>query len=378
LKTLKFDKHLRALFELQLSGDLLGAELIRVLKDSFKNLEILAVTGPNMREHGVASAGCIEELSMMGFSSVAKNILRLKIYEENIMHQVRNFNPDVCVLIDFPGLHFRLGKKLKQKNFKVIQFVAPKVWAWGQKRVKKFAGSFDKVFGVLPFEEDFFKKHHVDYHYIGSPHAKRLEQIGTKNLSELGNFDKWLSFLPGSRKSEIIGSKEALRYLDKSLPSNVGILIPVASNYSSEKISHLLEFKNQGNQSRVFFVHENQYEYMKSCDVAFATSGTVTLELALMGVPSVIFYQTSALKYFLGKKLLSVSYLGLPNLILDKSVFTEFIGPPDFDGILNELSALLFDDGKRGRVLADLQIIKKKLDIDPWSIFVDELKKVVG
>lgn len=329
-----------------------------------------------MRELEVTSAGCIEELSMMGFSSVIKNALRLKIYEENILHQVKAFEPEVCVLIDFPGLHFRLGKKLKQSDYKVIQFVAPKVWAWGQKRVKKFSKSFDRVFGVLPFEKEFFKKHGVNYQYIGSPHSKRLSKITTKNLDELGLFGKWLCFLPGSRRSEIVASKEALQYIAKHLPGNVGIIVPVASNYSSEQISELLEL-DKSHQKRVFFVQEQQYEYMKSCDVAFATSGTVTLELALMGVPGVIFYQTSALKYYFGKKIISVPYIGLPNLILDKSVFAEFIGPPNFGEILKELSDLLFNETKRAQVLTDLQSIKDKLDLDPWARFVEELKKVL-
>ncbi len=330
-----------------------------------------------MRELKVSSAGCIEELSMMGFSSVVKNVLRLKIYEENILHQVRDFNPDVCVLIDFPGLHFRLGKKLRGYNFKVIQFVAPKVWAWGQKRVQKFKASFDKVFGVLPFEEKFFKSHHVDYQYIGSPHSKRINHIVPENLDKYGSFGSWLCFLPGSRKAEIVGSKEAIAYLNLKLPSNIGIIIPVASNYSVEEVAHLLGVNIQDPGNRVFFVNSKQYEHMKACDVAFATSGTVTLELALMGVPSIIFYQTSALKYYFGKKIIAVPYIGLPNLILDKGVFAEFIGPPKFEEIEKEITALLFDESKRSRVLTDLRTIQDMLKLDPWSTFIEELKKVM-
>ena len=314
---------------------------------------------------------------MMGFSSVIKNALRLKIYEEDILYQVNKFKPDVCVLIDFPGLHFRLGEKLRKSQFKVVQFVAPKVWAWGQSRVKKFQNSFDKVFGVLPFEEDFFKKHGVDYLYIGSPHYERLSEVVSKDMAELGDFKKWLCFLPGSRESEISGSKGTLSHLVEHLSSDIGIIVPVASNFSVKDICGILEIDPTSQKSRVFFVHDHHYEYMKACDVAFATSGTVTLELALMGVPSVIFYRTSGLKYFLGKRMLAVPFIGLPNLILNKSVFAEFIGPPVYDKILTELTGLLFDVNKRKSVLTDLKKIQSLLEVDPWPNFVRELEKVI-
>ena len=153
------------------SGDLLGAELALEFKKKFgKKVDLVGTTGERMRSAGVSSIETIDQLNIMGFAEVLKNLSSLRFIEQRMLEKIIRHKPDLCILIDFPGLHFELAHKLKKNNIKCVQYVAPKVWAWGKRRVKKLRSDFDLVLGVLPFEKDFFLSHDVKYEYVGSPH----------------------------------------------------------------------------------------------------------------------------------------------------------------------------------------------------------------
>ena len=162
------------------SGDLLASDLVLSLKDRFSKISFFGMTGDALQSAGVESIGSIDELSVMGFVEVLKKLPDLLALEKRILAAVDRRQPEFAILVDFPGFHFRLAEQLKLRGVKVIQYVAPKVWAWGEGRVAKLRKDFDLVLGIFPFEAGYFAEKGVNFRYIGSPHKDRMNKVIVK------------------------------------------------------------------------------------------------------------------------------------------------------------------------------------------------------
>jgi lipid-A-disaccharide synthase len=273
------------------------------------------------------------------------------------------------VLIDFPGFHIRLAEQLKRRGIKVYQYVAPKLWAWGEGRVAALKQNFDAILGILPFEESFFAKWQVPYRYVGNPIKDRMNRVAVdRSLFGFKPNEKILVMLPGSRVEEIKRSLSLMVQIVRELQSTVPHLVvicPVALSLTwsqiEESLPDGLRLDEEKKWGVIKFVRGMSYECMRIADAALVTSGTATLECALARTPMVVIYSMNDLSYWIAERVVKVPYISLVNLILDRKVVTEHIQRIDPHAVVTELKTLLVDSKERQSQVASFAELHEKL-----------------
>ncbi|MCX7830618.1 MAG: lipid-A-disaccharide synthase, partial [Acidobacteria bacterium] len=244
---------------------------------------------------------------------------------KNFSDIIKRQKPDALIVIDFPDFHFKLIKKAKEINIPVIYYITPQVWAWRKGRTKFLKEYVDLALNILPFEEDFLRKDGVNAFYVGHPLLDiKREMISKEDFLKkngIAEGKKIVAMLPGSRDSEV---KSHLKTLVKTAQilnqkRNDIIFVTPKAKGVSEKIWEVKPLEN------FFFIENFYYETLSYSDLAMVASGTASLECALNGLPSVVFYSLNPLTYFLGKKLVKLPFVSLPNIILEREVFKEVI-----------------------------------------------------
>jgi lipid-A-disaccharide synthase len=341
------------------SGDLLGAELVLQLKKEFPKLDYFGVTGPALAQSRVTSIASIDELNVMGIVEVARKISDIREVERRVLAWIDRLEPRFAVLVDFPGFHFQLAEQLKLRGIPVFQYVAPKLWAWGRGRVEGLKRDFTKVLGVLPFEEDFFTSQGVRYEYVGSPHADRMSkiQVSARDLG-LKNESPIIAFMPGSRKTEvdlIFPHMIDVRNRLKSILPEAQCVVPIADSLSWSDFSGFFgcEAKPHGDEHKMFFAHDfwwmsgGSLELMKVSTAALVASGTATLECALAETPMVVIYVMNDMSYAIAKRMVSLKWVSLVNLLMNRSVVSEHIQDINTAKIAEELVELTQESPRR-------------------------------
>ncbi len=358
------------------SGDLLAGELLEKLKVKFPGAEFFGICGPRMRAAGCEELFGIEELSVMGFVEVLKHLSYIKRLEANLLDEIEARRPDMAILVDYPGFHMRLGDQLKLKDIFVFQYVAPQLWAWGEKRTKRLKAATDEVLGIMPFEQDFFRQREVNYTYIGTPQVDRaMNASGDRSRFGLQSEEKVIGFFPGSRRGEIfkllprmLAAREHLR----GLKQNIRFVISAAPNLSLDIFASVLgqalpEPKITGDGLQVFdlgdtlLVHGQSIHLMKCSDAAVVTSGTATLECALVHTPMAVAYVMNNLSYALAKRFVKLKHISLVNLVADQEVVREFIQNFSGQDLGDELLKLVKDESYRGQRVSELMTLNAKL-----------------
>jgi lipid-A-disaccharide synthase len=377
------------------SGDLLARDLVKQVSQLDSEVTFFGIGGDEMEKAGVNIDIHLSRLSVMGLVEIFSKLVEIVQIEQKILELIEEKKPEVCILVDFPGFHFRLAKRLRARGFKVVQYVAPKVWAWGQKRVVKLRDDFDLVLGVLPFEKDFFEKHGVNYKYVGSPHIDRIEGV----KAEIADFNldpksKYVALLPGSRKSEVRRvAPEILKIIAKlksgtaSSGENIKCLVPVAPNLDHRfVISHFIgkEFESSDPfESPIaiedfVFVPGQSLEIMKIADAAMLTSGTATLECGLLSTPMIVLYMMNGLSYHIAKLKLKVNWISLVNLSVNKTLVNEYIQHIEYEAVANELSELLDTGADRRRdQIEGLEKMKLNYFGNAEKLAAEEIEKLV-
>ncbi len=304
----------------ELSGDLHGAKLIRELLALGPDLKIGAVAGPRMRALNIHSFFPMESLQVMGFIDVLFALPKIIRQFYAIRKKILELAPKAVVLIDYPGFHLRLEQSLRKKGYRgrLIHFSCPTVWAWGKRWIPRMEQQLDLLLSLLPFEKECFAHTRLPVKYIGHPLALPVaEFIPSKKFDG----QKILALFPGSRKTEIernlpLQLKVARRM--KALDPTLTLAISVAQGHLVPPIPDAL-----------LVPPEDNYELMRASHLAIATSGTVTLELALHGTPTVVNYAIKPLDCFIAQKLLRIRlpYYCLANIIVQKPLFPELFGP---------------------------------------------------
>jgi lipid-A-disaccharide synthase len=295
------------------SGDIHGGNVVRELARTDKNPVFKGVGGERLAKAGVSLLFGLDRLSFMGFYEVLKHIFIIRKNFRDIKADLLEFNPDVVILIDYPGFNLRIAKWCKLRGYKVAYYIAPQIWAWNEKRVETIKKNVDKVLCILPFEVGFYNKHHyLNAYYTGHP---LLDELAS-SLHEGVLKRETIALLPGSRKQEITAL----------LP----LQLEVASRFPNERfiiagISRLTPLYNLPLPENVQIIWDKTYDILKLAKAAIVCSGTATLETALFNVPQVVIYKTSWLNYQIGKRLAKVSYISLPNLITNSGLVTELI-----------------------------------------------------
>lgn len=360
----------------EFSGDLIAAEFIRTLRNQNSDLSFSGITGPALEKEGVLSVANISELSMMGLTEVLGKLPYIIEIKQRILDYIDRHEIKVAVLVDFAGFHLKLAEELKLRGVYVIQYVAPKFWAWGEGRVKGFSKKVDLLLTTFPFEEKFFRERGVHCHYLSCPYIRRTAGIATKKSDfGLSENTKLVALLPGSRSQEvdrILPSMLDIANLMRRQHPNLKFIVPIAPSLSEKEKEKF--FKSQ--DPSVEFVEKNSLELMSAADFALVASGTATLECALLGTPLIVLYKMNALTHYIArKKVTGVKWASLVNILSERELVTEYIQNYSFEDVAEEALSFLLDSKKSSALKAEFLNLRRSLEIsneENLSIYLEK------
>jgi len=321
-----------------------AAAVVRQLRNIYPEADIHGIAGSAMQQAGCTMLVDMHELNVMGVVDVLKSLPRIRRVRQRILNWAEKERPDVAILVDFPGFHINIGRKLRRMGIPVVQYIAPKLWAWGAWRAGKLRDSQDVLASILPFEPDWFAQHGITANYVGNPSAVACSAGWPRKVfmqqSGLDESGQVLAILPGSRPSEIAHHLPLLTAVWQqmhSLKPALQAVVPVASGVDEALFEPLT-------RAGVRLISRMQDDFRLYADAAVAVSGTATLELALWNVPTVLVYRTAAFTLFMAKRVVRVPFIGLTNILLNKSAMPELIqDTANETNIVAELLKL-FDD----------------------------------
>ena len=343
------------------SGDLHGSNVIKELKKLDEDANIRAWGGDLMAATGVTLVKHYRELAFMGFAEVLMNLRTIFANLKFCKKDIIEFNPDVIVLIDYPGFNLRISKWAKTQPYKVIYYISPQVWAWKESRVPEMKKNIDKMLVILPFEKEYYEtKWDWEVIYVGHPLVKVIEDYKSNSLtaepSTSTQTSNIIALLPGSRKQEILKKLPIMLKVSKAFPKYQFIIAkaPGLEDTFYDKLVH--------NYPNVSSVRNETYNLLSHAKAALVTSGTATLETALFSVPQVVCYKGSFISYQIGRRLVKVKYISLVNLIMDKLLVKELIqNNLTTENLTHELSDLLNDTEKQQQLQQGYKSLKNIL-----------------
>jgi|TARA_R110000782_G_scaffold259894_1_gene350726 lipid-A-disaccharide synthase len=339
------------------SGDLQASLLIRELKITDKDAQFRCFGGNLMEAEGAEIIKHYKGLAFMGVEDVLMN---LKTIFRNIAfckEDIKAYRPDVLILVDYPGFNMKIAKWAKANNIKVFYYISPKIWAWNQKRVHQIKKVVDKMFVILPFEEDFYKKFDYKVDFIGHPLIDCISEyphISSENFKEKYQLsDKpIIALLPGSRKQEITAMLNIMLSVTNNFPDYQFVIAGAPSQP--------LSFYKQFETNNINIIENKTYDLLQHATAALVVSGTATLETALFHVPQVVCYKTGKLFYHLAKMVVKIKFISLVNLVADKEVVKELIQDElTTENLTTELSKILVEPGKSSMLNAYKEIEAK-------------------
>jgi lipid-A-disaccharide synthase len=327
------------------SGDLHGANMMKALCQMDTDAEMRIWGGDLMEKAGGTLVKHYRDLAFMGFVEVAKNIRTILRNIRFCKEDIDAFQPDALILIDYPGFNLRIAKWAKAQGYKVYYYISPQVWAWNSKRIHGMKQSIDKLFVILPFEQDFFKKYGMEVDFVGHPLMDIIDQHPRKSdfkKENKLNDRPIIALLPGSRKQEI---SRMLGIMLKVAPrfSQCQFVIAGAPAIDASFYQSILEaFEKEHPDMLCTLVKNQTYDLLQHATAALVTSGTATLETALFGVPQVVCYTGNRISYHIARRLINVKYISLVNLIIDQPLIKELIQDElSLDNLEKELEKLL-------------------------------------
>lgn len=357
------------------SGDLLAADLVHWFTNLIPDFQAIGLAGEAMKRAGVVPIVDQSDFNFMGISDVVKHLGMLRLKETYLLKAIDARAPKFAVLVDFPGLHFRLAEQLYLRNIPVIQYVAPKLWAWGANRIKQLREHFDLVLGILPFEAEYFRDHGVNYHYVGTPQKDRIKKIEVSRAKlGISHQGPIVSLLPGSRFSEITKILPRLLKIKSQIAAqlkNATFVVPVARSVGLEMVAKILCKETELRPSSVLsgaseidgvhFIEGMSLELMAISDVAVLASGTATLECSLLETPMVVVYVMDALTYEVAHEAVQLPHVSLVNLLAGKEVVPEYIQNFSDREVGNHAVSLVTNEVMRNNMVRDLRDVANLL-----------------
>lgn len=354
------------------SGDLHAANLVEALKHFDPHPVVRGCGGDLMKAKGADIVLHYKDLAYMGYKEVISHIAELEHKLNFCKRDLEAFGPDAVILVDYPGFNLKIAKFAKKRGFKVYYYIAPQVWAWKEKRVSQLEKYVDKLFCILPFEKDYFKKYNVDAEYVGHPlveQVKALQPVDEARFRKENHLKpnrEIIALLPGSRRQELDRMMEVMVNVAPLL-KDYQFVVAMAPNVSSRPYRRLMS------QFGVRFVKNQTYPLLQLASAAVVTSGTATLEAALLNVPEVVCYKTSKMTYRIAKKLVKVDFISLPNLILGREVVRELIQDDCTPkNVSIELKHVLHDSLRQRKMLEDYEDLSSVLSDDKPSLKIAE------
>lgn len=347
------------------SGDLHASNLMRELKLRDQKAEFCFLGGDLMLAQGGKIVKHYREMAFMGFFTVLKNAKTVLKNIEDCKQAIVDFKPNVVILIDYPSFNLRIAKFVKKNlDIPVFYYISPKIWAWKEYRIKDIKKYIDKMYTILPFETEFYKKHHFDVQYVGNPTVDSvfLRPNQTQTFEEFCKLNKLtnkpiIGLLAGSRKQEISSCLPTMVDAATSFP-DFQVVAAGAPGIDHDFYAQILAGKN------ISIVFNQTYDLLAHAQAAVVNSGTATLETALIKTPQVVVYNVAfgRMAMLLKNIVIKVKYVSLVNLIAGKEAVKELIAHHfTKENVKRELSLLLYDDAYRSEMKENYQQIAMKL-----------------
>jgi lipid-A-disaccharide synthase len=320
------------------SGDLHASNLIKAIRQKDPAAEFRGCGGDLMRDAGAELLLHYKEMAFMGFWEVFVNLKTVLGNIKRCKTDIMAWNPDVLVLVDYPGFNLRIAQFAKQRGLKTVYYISPQIWAWKKGRIKQIKRDVDEMMVILPFEKEFYAKNGMDVHYVGHPLLDAVsrdlpERPEVRSFREDNGLDdrEIIALLPGSRRQEVNALLPQMLTMAKLFPQYQFVVSTVSwlpkelyDKHLQTSVETLRATSLQDGNVRT--VCGNTYALIANAKAAIVASGTATLETAMIGTPQVVCYAGSEISYLIAKHLISgINYISLPNLIMDAPVVTELI-----------------------------------------------------
>jgi lipid-A-disaccharide synthase len=343
------------------SGDLHGGNLVKALRKHDPDGMFRGFGGDYMKEAGVDIFVHYGDMAFMGLVELITNMNKIKKYIRQCREDIESFKPDVVILIDYGGFNLQIAKSTKKAGIKVFFYIPPKYWAWYPKRVNWLKPHVDRLFSILPFEKEFFKKYNWESDYVGNPvlDAVKAHHPDSEFLKKnrLITDKPIIALLPGSRKQELKTILPLMTEVVKRFRKDYMFGVAAVDNLDQQMYEEISGYEN------VRMIHEDTYNLLLHAKAAIVTSGTATLETALFRVPQIVVYKANSISYFIGKRMITVDFISLVNLIAGKEVVKEMLqGDANSGSVSLELKRLLHDKQYREEMIENYDNIIKILD----------------
>ena len=355
------------------SGDLHGSNLIKAIHKEDPNANVRAWGGNLMATSGAEIVKHYKDLAFMGFVEVIQNLPTIARNFKFCKKDILQFQPDVLILIDYPGFNLRMAEWAKKQEIRVFYYISPQLWAWKSDRVKIIADCVERMYVIIPFEKEFYQQYKVDVDYAGHPlidvvnnHTPSIDFLEKNKLTKQKPI---IALLPGSRKQEIMRMLNGMLSVQPSFP-DYQFVIAGAPSIDASVYQPFLQ-QNPG----VFLVENQTYDLLHYANSALVASGTATLETALFNVPQVVCYKSNWLSYQLARRLVSkkLKFIALANLIADKKIVTELMQDDfKFKNIKRELEYCLSANG-RDTIIKGYHNVHDKLNLGGASEKIGKL-----
>jgi lipid-A-disaccharide synthase len=331
------------------SGDAHAAEVIKCLRAQVPEIKIFGAGGPKMKTAGMELLLDLTEHAVVGLVEVLENYGKIRRIFWDLVRVAENRRPDAVVLVDFPGFNLRFAAQMKKRGIKVIYYISPQLWAWHASRAKQIQRDVDLMLTIFPFEKDWYAKHapRLRVEFVGHPFAERIKgEAGMKREENL------VVLLPGSREREVAKIWPIMRQIVEKMPPETRFLAAAVNESMAAMIQH----------PRVTVEIGKAHEGMQRATLAITASGTATMECAFYGCPMIVVYKVNWLTYLVGRMVVTVNWLAMPNVIAGRAIVPEFIqhdAKPD--RIAAVARELLEDVSKRDAIRQELATVVNTL-----------------
>lgn len=336
------------------SGDLHGSNLVKEIGRLDAGAVFRGWGGDMMQAEGVDIVMHNRNTSFMGFVEVAMNLRTILGFLKQCKNDILDYKPDTVILIDYPGFNLRMARFAHEQGIKVVYYISPQVWAWKASRVKIIRKYVDRMLVILPFEKEFYGRYGYNVDFVGHPLLDVIQNFDPQPLPEEQEIPI-IALVPGSRKQEI----------SKMLP----VMIKVAGRFPGYRfiiagVNHVPPglYKSITGTGKFEIRYGSTYNLLLSSKAALVTSGTATLETALLGIPEVVCYKGNRISYMIAKQIVNIKFISLVNLVMDREVVKELIQDEmNADMISSELKKILDDPAYRQKMLDSFSELKNKL-----------------
>lgn len=349
----------------EVSGDLHASKVIEAAKARSPETGFWGIGGDGLRDLGVELLQHTDRMGVMGIAEVLKQYRFFKGVLNQVLGEVDRRKPDAALLVDYPGFNLRLAAGLKKRGVKVYYYISPKVWIWNKRRIPKMAKVIDRLMVIFPFEVEVFEGTGLKVDYVGNPLVEQIDGfLATKPVSLPWQSGRRIALLPGSRQQEIERilptMLEAARKLEDRFPK-LSFMI-ATPNERIEGIVKAAVFHSNRKPSRLNVVCGHARESMRQAEAAIVTSGTATLETALIGTPHILVYKTSAFTYWFARSVVKLRHIGLVNITAGRTVSPEILqhdATPE--RLAEETAKLMGDTPERSEMIEGFEEIRTTL-----------------